>query len=297
MGAKAHSRYKANAAGPLLLLLVLALLWGWGLVVQAAYVEESLAAERGRDQVAALLRRAETALGDRALDHAWQDEAAQRLDVPDSAALRWAESHILRPAEEAADLSAAAVADGTGRIALVHIDRRPAGDRAAQAVLQGVAPLAARAMKAPSGKPVVASGLVMLDRRVHLVAAVRITPVRRAMAEPPDAVLVLTQDLSDVVLPAIALAGDWFPDIALLAEAPDGMPNLPLRAADGSPLGVLVWTMPKAGRELVTASLPLLLGGSLLLAAITWLLARGRRRKVGSSSRLPGSAVVDGREP
>lgn len=246
----------------------------------ADMVRTETATAASRDVFETVLQSEQKRLVQVARDYAWWDDAIEKVLL--SLDEDWADGNLGGYLQGAFGIDYSVVLQGE-RIALYGARDGARMDVPSAAALgQGSLALLRAARTAPrSPMPVGASGIVLLDGRPVLAAAVPFTPVSADGPVPPDPDTVL---LVARVLDAAWLAtlGEGFnlPDLHLRAvdDAQGAAASRLLETLDGVPLAAAVWNpaMPGGDREGVV--LAVMAGLSLTMFAVLMIFLRRARR-------------------
>ncbi len=135
------------------------------------------------------------------------------------------------------------------------------------------------------------SGTVRVGGELFTVAASRFRPESdESLPNPdPDALLVFAQSLDKTLLP-VAAQIMTLPQWQRVDAAPASSTGLVLALADGQPAGVVTWTLPDTGRQIVNAVLPWLAG---LLLVLVLVLAQAARRTALLARGIADMALKD----
>ena len=227
-----------------------------GLIIAAARGENTLARERSVELARAVLTAEMRDLVRVSKDHAWWDEAVDRLvERPDAA---WAEANIGHGPHRTFGITESFVLDAQDRL-LYHFRYGkpvPIGSRARPP--SGFAGLIEEARHAPQAGPIAVSAMVLANDTVQMAAIAAIAPAN-AGGRAPDRephLLVFAKALDSPWLARIA--SDYGIDglSVALGETNPGQPSLPLLSVDGSRLGALVWAGDEPGHRLLRMLLP-----------------------------------------
>jgi len=255
--------------------------------------QDELAATESKHQFQGLLSLQARQLSVHAVDYSnWDESIASVLVAKD---LEWWKSNAGDYAVNTFALSFSVAVDGKDNILFLsqHKDHPQkfaelAAEPSFQALLQ-----AARNRPAQAITPdLAATGIVQLQGKLHLVAAVRFLPEKASPKPHPDreALLLFGQSFTDGVLPNTAeIMGQ--PGLRLGTSASMDEIGVTLPLADGTSAGLVIWAHPRPGRDLVRAAFPWL--GALLTMLVMAVVYAARRTYVLMKNMVSEAALRD----
>ena len=275
--------------GPVILLLIVSAVVIMAAVSVSARRQDSVSIDNSIHVARSAIAAVAEGLQSVTMRHALRDAPPEPAGVgpPD-----WLRAIMRPPASPSSEVTSGLLLDGAGNIVHAVIDGEvldgPSTAELDEAGAGGLGVLLQRARSGAASEREAAKGLMKLDGRVHVAAAV---PLRRPPSAASQAtddsppVLVLARELDQRLLDRIA--ADYLLRGLSIGGAVGEVPaaSLPLIGIDGSRLADLRWELDLPGRAQLTELIPPLSVAWLVMIGLAWVFVQRALRVAGELER------------
>ncbi len=259
-----HDELTHNMILPVLAMAAIGLVVIVTLIFLAARWQDTDVADRSIRVAATLLQQVGDGLGRTVADHARREELQRHLDEAHDA--EWIERNVARPVAETRGFDwTALVENGIADLAWRDGVRTPLP--LAPSASPALADLIAR-VAAGRHRGAAVTGLCRIGDEIHVAAAARL---------PQGSVLLFARAIDKRFLDTLSKTTGLIDAHLLTGDAPAAADSMPLRAADGTTLGSIAWSLEQPGQAVFHKALLMILLATPAMIGLSWVFVRRAR--------------------